>query len=93
LRNEQVARTTDSRAHEYLRFAVLRIPEGETDFLPEDWTAIDGVTGGYGSDDAIFDSWGPSKIGGRQFHHRTRVPVFGCSSQTTTRPSHGASST
>ena len=59
--HDQVARTTDNQAHEYLRYAVLRVLEGEADHLPADWTPIDGVTVGYGSDDAMFDSWGSSE--------------------------------
>jgi hypothetical protein len=57
----QVARTTDNQAHEYLRYAILRILEGQADHLPTGWTPIDGVTVGYGSDDAMFDSWGASE--------------------------------
>ena len=59
--HDQVARTADNQAHEYLRYAVLRILEGQTDHLPTDWTPIDGVTVGYGSDEAMFDSWGSSE--------------------------------
>ena len=59
--HDQVARTTDNQADEYLRYAVLRVLEGEADQLPADWTPIDGVTVGYGSDDAMFDSWGSSE--------------------------------
>jgi len=35
--HDQVARTTDNQAHEYLRYAVLRVLEGEADHLPADW--------------------------------------------------------
>jgi len=59
--HDQVARTTDNQAHEYLRYAVLRVLEGEADHLPADWTPVDGVTVGYGSDDAMFDSWSASE--------------------------------
>ena len=59
--HDQVARTTDNQAHEYLRYAVLRILEGQADHLPTGWTPIDGVTVGYGSDDAMFDSWSGSE--------------------------------
>jgi hypothetical protein len=59
--HDQVARTADNQAHQYLRYAVLRVLEGESDHLPADWTPIDGVTVGYGSDDAMFDSWGSSE--------------------------------
>jgi len=58
--HDQVARTTDNQAHEYLRYAVLRMLEGQTDHLPADWTSIHGVTAGYGSDEAMFDRWGAS---------------------------------
>ncbi len=54
---DQVARTADNQAHEYLRYAALRVLEGEADHLPADWTPVDGVTVGYGSDEAMFDSW------------------------------------
>jgi hypothetical protein len=59
--HDQVAQTVDNRAHEYLRYAVLRILEGQADNLPTDWTPIDDVTICYGSDDATFDSWGSSE--------------------------------
>ncbi|WP_018257208.1 hypothetical protein [Halomicrobium katesii] len=59
--HDQVARTTDNQAHEYLRYAALRILEGQTDHLPTGWMPIDGVTVGYGSDDAMFDSWSASE--------------------------------
>ena len=59
--HDQVARTTDNQAHEYLRYAVLRVLEGESEHLPADWTPIAGVTVGYGSDDAMYDSWGSSE--------------------------------
>jgi len=35
--------------------------EGEAEHLPADWTLTDGVTVGYGSDEAMFDSWGSSE--------------------------------
>ncbi len=59
--HDQIARTTDNQAHEYLRYAVLRVLEGESGHLPADWTPIDGVTVGYGSDEAMYDSWGSSE--------------------------------
>ena len=59
--HDQVARTTDNQTHEYLRYAVLRVLEGESEHLPADWTPIDGVTVGYGSDEAMYDSWGSSE--------------------------------
>ncbi|ERG97302.1 MAG: hypothetical protein J07HQW2_03788 [Haloquadratum walsbyi J07HQW2] len=61
--HDQIARTADNEAHEYLRYAVLRlrILEGQTDHLPTDWTPIDGVTVGYGTDEAMFDSCGSSE--------------------------------
>ena len=34
--HDQVARTTDNQAHEVLRYAVLRVLEGEADHLPAD---------------------------------------------------------
>ena len=58
---DQVARTTDNQSHEYLRYAVLRVFEGHTGHFPTGWTLIDGVTVGYGSDDAMFDSWSASE--------------------------------
>ena len=54
--HNQVARTTDNQAHEYLRYAVLQVLEDEAEHFPADWTPIDGVTVGYGSDEAMFDS-------------------------------------
>jgi len=59
--HHQVARTADNQVHEYLRYAVLRILEGQADHLPTDWTPIDGVTVGYGTDEAMFDSWDSSE--------------------------------
>ncbi|MCD2201550.1 hypothetical protein LPA44_16920 [Halobacterium sp. KA-4] len=59
--HDQVARTTDNQAHEYLRYAVLRVLEGKSDHLPADWTPIDGMTVGCGSDEAMYDSWGSSE--------------------------------
>ncbi len=59
--HDQVARTTENQAHKYLRYAVFRVLEGEADLLPADWTPIDGVTVGYGRDEAMFDSWGSSE--------------------------------
>jgi len=44
--------------HEYLRYAVLRLLEGETDETTTNGPEIDDVTVGYGEDDAMFDSWG-----------------------------------
>ena len=56
--HDQIARSTDDPAHEYLRYAVLRLLEGEVDETTADVPKIDGVTVGYGADDAMFDSWG-----------------------------------
>ena len=39
-RHDRVARTTDGQAHEYLRYAVLRVLEGEAERLPADWTPM-----------------------------------------------------
>ena len=58
--HDQVA-TADSQAREWLRYAVLRILEGQADHLPTNWTPIDGVTVGYDIDNAMFDSWGSSE--------------------------------
>jgi hypothetical protein len=55
--HDQVARSTDNPAHEYLRYAILRLLEGESDDAPADVPQIDGVTVGYGEDEAMFDSW------------------------------------
>jgi hypothetical protein len=49
------------QAHEFLRYAVLRVLEGVADHLSVDRTPIDGVTVGYGSDEAMYDSWGSSE--------------------------------
>jgi hypothetical protein len=56
--HSQIARSTDHPAHEYLRYAVLRLLEGETDETAADIREIDGVTVGYGEDESMFDSWG-----------------------------------
>ncbi|MDS0280178.1 hypothetical protein NDI85_20545 [Halomicroarcula sp. S1AR25-4] len=59
--HDQVARSTDAPAHEYLRYGVLRLLEGETDETVADMPDTDGVTVGYGSDEAMFDSWSSSE--------------------------------
>jgi len=56
--HDQIARSTEHPAHEYLRYAVLRLLEGEADETAADVPEIDGVTVGYGADKAMFDSWG-----------------------------------
>jgi hypothetical protein len=56
--HDQVARSTDSPAHEYLRYAVLRLLEGDSEALPERFPQTDDVTVGYGRDKSMFDSWG-----------------------------------
>ncbi|ACM58545.1 hypothetical protein HALDL1_00525 (plasmid) [Halobacterium sp. DL1] len=56
--HDQIARSADDPAHEYLRYAVLRLLEGETDEISTDVPEIGGVTVGYGEDEAMFDSWG-----------------------------------
>ena len=56
--HDQIARSTDHPAHKYLRYAFLRLLEGEADETAADVPEIDGVTVGYGADDAMFDSWG-----------------------------------
>ena len=56
--HDQIARSTDHPAHEYLRYAVLRLLEGEADETAADVPEFDGVTVGYGADKAMCDSWG-----------------------------------
>lgn len=56
--HDQIARSTDHPAHEYLRYAVLRLLEGVADETTAAVPQIDGVTVGYGGDEAMFDSWG-----------------------------------
>lgn len=55
--HDQVAHSTENTAHEYLRYAVLKLlEEGPSDpdiTLPR----IDNVTVGYGQDTAMFESW------------------------------------
>ena len=55
--HDQVAHSTENAAHEYLRYAVLKLlEEGPSDpdsTLPR----IDDVTVGYGQDTAMFESW------------------------------------
>jgi len=46
--HDQIARSADDPAHEYLRYAVLRLLEGETDEISTDVPEIGGVTVGYG---------------------------------------------
>ena len=59
--HDQVARTADNQAHEYLRYVVLRILEGQADHIPMGWTPINGVMVSYGSDEAMFNNWGASE--------------------------------
>jgi|AntRauMinimDraft_3_1070383.scaffolds.fasta_scaffold00491_10 hypothetical protein len=55
--HEQAAHLTENAAHEYLRYAALKLlEEGPLDpdsTLPR----IDDVTVGYGQDTAVFESW------------------------------------
>jgi len=60
--HDQIARSADDPAHEYLRYAVLRLLEGETDETTTNGPEIDDVTVGYGEDDAMFDSWGDDVV-------------------------------
>ena len=83
--HDQVARTTDNQAYESLRYAVLRVLGDEADHLSADLTPIDGVTVGYGSDDAMFDSWGSSEDWWETVCPMRPVPAFACSSQRTTK--------
>ena len=53
--HDQVAQSTAHPEHEYLRYVVLRVLEGETDHQPVDRSPFNGVTVGYGSDDAMFE--------------------------------------
>jgi len=46
--HDQIARSADDPAHEYLRYAVLRLLEGETDETTTNGPEIDDVTVGYG---------------------------------------------
>jgi hypothetical protein len=55
---DQVAKAKGSPAHEYLRYAVLRLLEGDANSIPEEVPQVDGVTVGYGRDQAMYDSWG-----------------------------------
>ena len=55
---DQIAQTTNSSAHEYLRYAVLRLLEGDANSIPEEIPQVDGVTVGYGRDQTMYDSWG-----------------------------------
>ncbi len=55
--HEQVAQSSDHPEHEYLRYAVLRLLEGEADDTSVEVPQVDGVTVGYGEDDAMCNSW------------------------------------
>ncbi len=56
--HDQVARSSKNPYHEYLRYAVLRLLEGEADEMSMDVPQINGVTVGYGEDEAMCESWG-----------------------------------
>ena len=55
--HDQVAQSSDNPNHEYLRYAVLRLLEGETDETSVEVPQVDGVTVGYGKDTAMCESW------------------------------------
>jgi hypothetical protein len=55
--HDQVAQSTDHPEHEYLRYAVLRLLEGEADEISVEIPKIDGVTVGYGKDKTMCESW------------------------------------
>ena len=55
--HDQVARSSENPYHEYLRYAVLRLLEGEADETSVDVPQVDGVTVGYGEDKAMCESW------------------------------------
>ena len=55
--HDQVAQSSDHPEHEYLRYAVLRLLEGKADETSVEVPQIDGVTVGYGEDDAMCNSW------------------------------------
>lgn len=56
--HDLVARSTESHTHEYLRYAVLRLLEGQSEAVAERFPQADDVTVGYGRDKSMFDSWG-----------------------------------
>ena len=85
--HDQIARSTDHPAHEYLRYAFLRLLEGEVDETSADVPKIDGVTVGYGADDAMFDAGVTTSSGGRRCRPETGVPVSGSSTLTSTKSS------
>lgn len=55
---DQVAQTTNAPAHEYLRYAVLRLLEGDANSIPEEVLQVDSVTVGNGRDQETYDIWG-----------------------------------
>ena len=55
--HEQVAHSTENAAHEYLRYAVLKLLEDGASDPDSTLPHIDGVTVGYGQDTAMFESW------------------------------------
>jgi hypothetical protein len=56
--HEQVAHPTENAAHEYLRYAVLKLLEDGASDPDSTLPRIDGVIVGYGQDTAMFESWG-----------------------------------
>lgn len=54
--HDQVAQSSDNPNHEYLRYAVLRLLEGEADETSVEVSQVDGVTVGYGEDEAMYES-------------------------------------
>jgi len=85
--HDQIARSADDPA-QYLRYAVLRLLEGETDEISTDVPEIGGVTVGYGEDEAMFDSWGDDVEWWDIVPPRERgTPVSGSSTLTSTKSS------
>jgi len=92
-RNELQNSTTRSPGRQiiqhtkYLRYAVLRLLEGEADEISTDVPEIGGVTVGYGEDEAMFDSWGDDVEWWDIVPPRESVPVSGSSTLTSTKSS------
>lgn len=56
--NEQVAHSAENSAHEYLRYAILKLLEEGPSVPDITLPRIDDVTVGYGQDTAMFERWG-----------------------------------
>jgi len=86
--HDKIARSTDDPAHEYLRYAVLRLLEGEATETTVDGLDICGVTIGMGRTTRCSTAGEPISSGGTISHRERRVPGSESSIPTSTNSFH-----